>query len=172
MRNFKSSKQNIVEKLCSDIAVKDYLRSLNSVNSKKSMGYYIRTFVKNALTCSSFRTWENLTDTVINTVIDKMLEEQQSPSTINTKMCAVKGVAKRLWVEERIDPKNYQLICEVKNVRGSRLSHGRMLSESELQKLFKFLGKQDSLKKLRDAAILSLMIGTGLRRSEVSKLTI
>lgn len=168
----KSTPQYMVTQLCTDTAVLDYFRSLNSINSQKSMGYYIKSFVKTALDCcSNFTSWEKLTDTVINIVIGKMLEEQQSPSTINTKLCAIKGVAKRLWVQERLDPKTYQLISEVKNVRGSRIAHGRMLSEYEIQKLFQFLGKQNSFKKVRDAAIFSVMIGTGLRRAEVSKLS-
>lgn len=170
----KSAKSNIVIKqLCSDPAVSDYCHSLNSINSKKSMSYFIKSFVQTVVdTTKCFNKWELLTDTVINIAVDRMIEQQQSPATINTKLCAIKGVAKRLWVQERITPKTFQLISEVKNVKGSRISHGRRLSKSETDKLFKFLGKQDSLKKIRDAAILALMLGTGLRRAEVSKLSI
>ncbi len=169
----KSAKVNIVNQLCSDPAVSDYCHSLNSINSKKSMNYYIKSFVQTVIeTTRGFNKWEQLTDTVINIAVDRMIEQQQAPSTINTKLCAVKGVAKRLWVHERLNPKTYQLICEVKNVKGSRIAHGRMLTKSETDKLFKFLGKQDSLKKIRDAAIFALMLGTGLRRAEVSKISI
>ena len=80
----KSTPQYMVTQLCSDSAVLDYFRSLNSINSQKSMGYYIKSFVKTALDCCNFTSWEKLTDTVINNPINSnylpVLQEISSES--------------------------------------------------------------------------------------------
>lgn len=47
----------------------------------------------------------------------------------------------------------------------------RMLSDNEVKRLFEYVDNQDSLNQIRDSAIFSVMIGTGLRRGEVAKLT-
>ena len=169
MRKIKKKTMRDIE-LCNDKSVIDYFRTLNSLSSKKTMNYNIKSFVQVILKFNPNFVWEELNDSVIGIAIDKLLQLQQSPTTINTKLCAIKGVAKRLWIEERLDGKIYQLIYSIKNVRGSRLAHGRMLSKQELKSIFDKLDKQDCLKQIRDAAIFAVMVGTGLRRGEVAKL--
>lgn len=166
----KAEQQGII--LINDKAVLDYQRTLNSLSSRNSVGYAIKSFVACILLSNPKFTWEQLNDNIVNLAIDKMLNRQQAPATINTKLCALKGVAKRLWIQERIDGKVFQLISDIKNVRGSRLSHGRMLTDDEIKKLFEFTDSQNKLRQVRDAAIFAVMIGTGLRRSEVAKLTV
>lgn len=75
----------MVTQLCTDTAVLDYFRSLNSINSQKSMRYYIKAFVKTALeSCGNFTSWETLTDTVMNNPINSsylpVLQEISSES--------------------------------------------------------------------------------------------
>lgn len=170
-QKIKRNSQNRVEELCNDRAVIDYIRTLNSFNSKRSMTYFVRCFIENFLKIDKEFTWEKINDALISHVVDVLLQEQQSPATINTKLCAIKGCAKRLWIQGRIEGKIYQIISDISNVRGSRLSHGRMLSDNEVKRLFEYVDNQDSLKQIRDSAIFSVMIGTGLRRGEVAKLT-
>ena len=173
--NHKSKKKEFEDKikyLMNDQAFTDYQRTLNSMNSQQSVYYAVKSFVEYLLLVDDEFTWDCITDVVVNKAIAKMLNKQQAPTTINTKLCALKGVAIRLWVQGRIDGKEYQLISDIKNVRGSRLSHGRMLTDDEVEHLFDYVNSQNKLCQVRDAAIFAVMVGTGLRWAEVAKLSV
>ena len=99
--NHKSKKKEFDEKIkyfMNDQAFKDYQRTLNSMNSQQSVYYAVKSFVEYLLLVDDEFTWDCITDVVVNKAIAKMLNKQQAPTTINTKLCALKGVAKRLWV--------------------------------------------------------------------------
>jgi integrase len=54
----------------------------------------------------------------------------------------------------------------VRNLRGSRLPRGRALPPEEIRALFDSCEADDSSIGVRDAAMLAVILGCGLRRSE------
>jgi len=65
-----------------------------------------------------------------------------------------------------MDVESFQHVRAVRNLRGSRLPRGRALPPDEIMKLFA-AGEADSgYPGVRDAALLAVILGCGLRRSE------
>jgi len=90
-----------------------------------------------------------------------------SPATLNGLRACLRGVARCAWLLDQISADDYQRICAVKPVRGSRLPAGRMLTDQEQQALFEACARDPSAAGRRDAAIIALCFGAGLRRAEV-----
>jgi site-specific recombinase XerD len=65
-----------------------------------------------------------------------------------------------------MDVESFQHIRAVRNLRGSRLPRGRALPPEEVRALFAACEADDSSIGIRDAAMLAVILGCGLRRSE------
>lgn len=87
-------------------------------------------------------------------------------STVNNYLAALKGVARAAWISGQMGSDNYTKIQAVKQVRYSRVPKGRSLSFAESASLMNTVAGDDA-RSARDAAIIALMIGCGLRRGEV-----
>lgn len=142
----------------------EYLFSLQSETSRRSMKSSIGVGLRIINTTIEKFNWSTLSDTLLLGIINR-LSISHSPNSINTILAAFKGIAHRLWLNEVISDKVYKMIKEVKGIRGSRVEHGRALSGDEIHKLFKNFNS-DTTKNVRDAAILAVLIGCGLRRAE------
>ncbi len=70
----------------------------------------------------------------------------------------------------QMDAELYHRAIEIKTVKGTKLPSGRHIKRRELQKLFNACAKDESTAGRRDAAIVAVLYGGGLRRSEVVKL--
>ena len=86
------------------------------------------------------------------------------PATTNHTLAAVRGTMREAWRLGQIDAEALARITDVKNVSGDRLPAGRHLSPGEIIRLFDACG--DTPVGARDAAMLALLYGCGLRRSE------
>lgn len=93
-----------------------------------------------------------------------------APATINNRLSMLKSVAAQAWMDEQMSDHDYTMIRLVKPARGSRLPHGRALSEEESHKIIEACTTDSSVKGVRDTAILAIGIGCGLRRSEIAAL--
>lgn len=100
--------------------------------------------------------------------VRNILKQQgKAANTINLTLSALRGVMKACFNLKLIDADQLLSINTVKPVRGSRLLSGRSLTSSESQKLLRVCKQDKSLTGKRDLALLTLMLCTGLRRSEV-----
>jgi integrase len=98
------------------------------------------------------------------------LADNYAPATANKTLSALKGTLKAAWRLGQMSTDDYQRAVDVKSVKGKRLVKGRMVTGGELLSLFSACAKENGNAGARDAAILSVMAGGGLRRSEVVKL--
>ncbi|MDD9197516.1 tyrosine-type recombinase/integrase [Aliivibrio sp. S3MY1] len=148
-------------------AAQAYLLSLNSENSRSTMRSNLN---KIAHLLGSFNLnncpWHQINRDYVLGVIEALKSEKLESATINTYIAAIKGVAQELWLSKKITTENYQLIKHIKQIKGSRLAKGRALSSHEIQLLFSSCNDQ-SIKGIRDSAILGVLLGCGLRRSEI-----
>jgi site-specific recombinase XerD len=94
--------------------------------------------------------------------------EPAALSTVNLRMCALRGVLKQAWLLGLMTAEDHARAVATKAPRGTRLLAGRMLTESELAKVFAVVA-EPGLRNARDAAILVLCC-FGLRRNEVVEL--
>src|SRR5207247_482737 len=88
----------------------------------------------------------------------------------NATLCAVRGVARAAWNLGQISAEDYQRIKNVSSVRGERLPAGRALAGGEVVALLDACVRDESAAGARDAALVALLDGAGLRRSEVAAL--
>mgnify|MGYP001006344901 FL=1 len=93
-----------------------------------------------------------------------------APSTINQRLSAIRKLAIEAADNGLMDAQLANGVARVKGVKSSGVRTGNWLTKDQAQRL---LDAPDitTLKGLRDRAILAVMLGAGLRRSEVAALT-
>ena len=79
---------------------------------------------------------------------------------------------KQTWRLGLIDADTYHRAAAVENVRASNLLSGRALEVGEISRLFEVCAEDPTAKGARDAAMLAVFYGCGLRRGELAGLDI
>lgn len=110
--------------------------------------------------------WQSLRYQHIS-ALRSQLAEIYSPSRANGCLAALRGVMKECWQLSLISADEYNRIKAVPPVKGERLPKGRALSRGEIRTLFLECAKDQTQAGARDAALLAILYGCGLRRSEV-----
>jgi site-specific recombinase XerD len=97
-------------------------------------------------------------------------ERGLSASSVNQRMSAIRKLAQEAADNGLIDQSLANGVARVKGVKSAGVRAGNWLTKQQAQDLIN-LPDVETLKGLRDRAILAVMIGAGLRRSEVADLT-
>jgi integrase/recombinase XerD len=104
--------------------------------------------------------------------IRSALAEKYAPATANKLLAALRRVLKEAFRLGQISAEEYQRAILVPTVRGKREPKGRMITDSEIRALMQVCSVDPSPMGARDAAIIAVLRGTGLRRSEVAALDV
>lgn len=111
--------------------------------------------------------WGSLDYGSVSRIKAGLIKSGAAPATVNHTLAIVRCVANEAKKLGQLSPGEYALIRDVKGVVGTRLLSGRMIEPDELEKL---IGACDgSPMGLRNAAVVSFMSVTGVRRAEVCK---
>ena len=94
------------------------------------------------------------------------LAETHAPASVNQALAALKGVLRAAWRLGLLDDRDYTRAIDVPGVRNQVPPRGRAARAGELRALFACCGDGTTL-GARDAALLALAYGCGLRRAEV-----
>lgn len=97
-------------------------------------------------------------------------ERGLAPATVNKYLAALRGVAREAWQLGLTDAETYQRIAAVKGVHGETLPSGRGLGQGELAALMRTCANDHTPAGARDAAIIAMGYGAGLRRAELAGL--
>lgn len=87
-------------------------------------------------------------------------------------LAALRGVLKECWRLGLMVHDEYARLADIAPVRGQLPPRGRALNEAELEALFRGCQADPTTAGVRDAAILGLLYGIGLRRSELVRLDV
>ncbi|MEO8286571.1 MAG: site-specific integrase [Chloroflexota bacterium] len=106
------------------------------------------------------------------------LADRYAAATANRMLAAVRGTMRAAWELGQMDTDSYQRALSTRSVRGETLPRGRAVSQGELRALFAVcLRDRDkeghlTMRGARDAALLALLYGSGLRRAEAADLDV
>ncbi|MCA9942428.1 MAG: tyrosine-type recombinase/integrase [Anaerolineales bacterium] len=93
------------------------------------------------------------------------LADRYAHTTANRMLSALRGVLKTAWKLGLMSAEEYQKAASVESIRGETLPSGRAIASGELVGLLNTCNHKPL--DVRDAAILSLLYGCGLRRAEL-----
>lgn len=95
-----------------------------------------------------------------------------APTTANRMLAALRGVLKQAWRIGLMDAEKFHRAVSVENVPWYTSQRGRTLDSDEIRALFVACVADPTPAGIRDTALLTVLYGGGLRRSEVAALDI
>ena len=96
------------------------------------------------------------------------LLDRYAPATANRILSAVRGVLEQTWLLGQMSVEDYHRAARLTPVIGETLPAGRELLAEEIAALIQNCIKGRSPIGIRDAAIISILFGAGLRREEIT----
>jgi integrase len=118
--------------------------------------------------------WESLDHDRVARLREALLSGGSAPATVNLTLVALRGVARAARNLGLLSGEEFGRIEAVPRARGTRLPAGRAAARREITALLDICAANpgpDGVAGRRDAAVLTLLAYTGLRRSEVAGLT-
>jgi site-specific recombinase XerD len=146
-----------------------YLARL-SAGSRRTQGQIlgaIANMVRQGATIETFPWWQLRYQHVQG--VRSMLAERYAPATANKALAALRGVLKQSFLLGLMSAEEYERERHVESVRGSRLPRGRALTAGELRSLFATCDTSTP-SGARNAALVGILYGGGLRRTEAASL--
>lgn len=101
-----------------------------------------------------------------------ILVEQFSGHTANLMLCALRRVLKEALRLDLLDAKDYARAVDVASVKVTKKLRGRALTGAEIEALMNVCLSDVTPAGARDAAIIAILRGSGLRRTEVVNLDV
>jgi site-specific recombinase XerD len=98
------------------------------------------------------------------------LIKNYEPATVNRVLCALRRVLKEALRLELMSPVDYARAVDITSVKASKELRGRALSQNEIDSLMQTCFSDRTPAGFRDAALIAILRGAGLRRAEVVKL--
>jgi len=142
------------------------LDGLNSHESKRAYGKALDDFL----------TWyaevgrPGLNKRTVQRYKAVMTESGLSSATVNLRLSAIRKLAAEAADNDLLDPNVAAAIAKVKGIETAGVKTGNWLDKEQAE-TFINTPITKTLKGLRDRAILAVLVGTGIRRSEAARLT-
>ena len=99
----------------------------------------------------------------------ELLDGGLAPSSINQRLCAIRALAQEAADNGLVDPQLAAGVGKVKGVKSAGTRAGNWLTQLQAQALLD-APNADTVKGIRDQALLGVLLGCGLRRSELAAL--
>lgn len=150
---------------------KSFLSSFSG-SSRVTMRYALR-MVANSLGMSEDRPvdelpWHTLTASAVEDVKETLNSSGLSPRTVRLYLQAVRALCRAMYIRGLMRGDDYQLIKEVKMPKGrNRVGRGRAVENKYRDKLIENCIRDERIQGVRDAALIAMFFGSGMRRAEV-----
>lgn len=112
-----------------------------------------------------------LNKAVIQRYLAELKLSRLSPASINQRLAAIRKLITEIADNEIIDQQTASTMRTVKGVRQEGRRTGNWLTKQQAQELLISININD-IKGVRNRAILAILIGCGLRRTEAASLTV
>ncbi|MBW4643212.1 MAG: site-specific integrase [Goleter apudmare HA4340-LM2] len=99
-----------------------------------------------------------------------VLIENYTPAYANKMLCALRRVLKEALRLELMDTQDFARAVDIPNVKVTKQLRGRSLTETEIVNLMTVCFNDPTPTGYRDAALITILRGAGLRRTEVVNL--
>jgi site-specific recombinase XerD len=149
-----------------ELAIQAVVDSLDSPHSRRAYERHLREFI--AWHQSTGQT--ALSKATVQRYAAELREVGLSAATINQRLSAIRKLATEGSDNGALDAHIANGIRAVKGIRQEGTRTGNWLAKQQAQQLLN-APDTSTLKGLRDRAILALLLGCGLRRTEASSLT-
>jgi len=148
-----------------------YLAGLGSDASRQSQGQSLRVVAELFGTTPEHVPWHKF-DYRLSQFVKNSLAVNLSPSNVNRHLSALRGTLKSAWRMGLMSHDAYERARDVKNLTYESIPAGRSLDRGELTSLVGSCSAEGSTIAARDASLLALGYGAGLRRSELVNLNL
>jgi integrase/recombinase XerD len=148
-----------------------YLRSL-SVGSRPTMEQSLNA-IASLLTnnqCDAYTLNWAILRYQHTSAIQAALLERYSPATAKKMMCALKRVLREARKLGLMEAQDYTTAIDLPSIKDAKKLRGRALSKNEIAALMEVCQNDPTIQGIRDAALIGILRGAGLRRAEVAKL--
>ncbi|MDD0974740.1 tyrosine-type recombinase/integrase [Pseudomonas sp. TNT2022 ID681] len=110
--------------------------------------------------------WHLLEPGYITSLVAALRADGYAPNTSSLYVNAIRGVMNEAWRLGLISQDQLMRIRSVKPGQGTRLPSGRNLKRTLIRELMAVCAADPRPQGLRDAAVIALLYGTGMRKSE------
>src|SRR5687768_4755685 len=142
-----------------------YIAGLTSPRSRRvqrqALDGIASILTNSAMSAAEFP-WHKLRYTHVAAVRSVLMDRYQ-PATVNRLLSALRRTLKEAWRLGYLTAEEYQRAADVANIKSETLPAGRSLSKSEIGSLLRVCAAGRSAAGTRDAAMILLLYGAGLR---------
>ena len=110
--------------------------------------------------------WHLLQPEHVIALVAALREDGYAPNTSSLYVNAVRGVMNEAWRLNLISQEHLLRMRTVKSTPGSRLGQGRNLRRSLIREMMEVCAADPRPQGLRDAAVIGILYGSGMRKSE------
>ncbi|QJI37986.1 MULTISPECIES: site-specific integrase [unclassified Pseudomonas] len=110
--------------------------------------------------------WHLLQPEQVMALVAVLREDGYAPNTSSLYVNAVRGVMNEAWRMSLISQDHLLKMRSVKAMAGTRLSQGRNLRRTLIRELMEVCAADPRPQGLRDAAVIGILYGSGMRKSE------
>lgn len=147
-----------------------YLANLSSKTSRATMISSLRRIATFLGFEEAFENvpWHQLTYPYMVMLKTWLIEEYPSSASVNRILSALRGILKQAWKLGYMPTEEYHRAVDIANVKVYQEPAGRMIEQDEILRMLRLVIGSNKNLDIRDAAILGLLFGAGLRRAEIA----
>lgn len=113
--------------------------------------------------------WHVVTSDMVTTLTDMWSEKDLSKKTTSLRLYVLKGISRACFMRRLVGAHQYMMIKEIKAAGTiNEIGRGREIRNELRDALLKNCMEDERIQGLRDAAIIALLFGSGIRRAEAT----